>query len=178
MGKHSLPESPGFWRAVIIAGLRYLVVIALLGAVAFGIYKLAFDNPDDTPETEETLSPPTDPFLEETPTDASPSASPTPSASASPVRGTGKVQVLDASNSAPRLDAAEDKLEEAGYDVVAKGNARNPVERTTVLYQPGNQQMGEAIASLLGASLVEPPGTRNVDPAIPVTVLVGPDYAG
>lgn len=178
MGKHSLPESPGFWRAVIIAGLRYLVVIALLGAVAFGIYKLAFDKEGDSPETEETLSPPTDPFLEETPTDASPSASPTPSGTASPVQGTGRVQVLDASSSAARLDAAERKLEEAGYDVVAKGNAKNPKERTTILYQPGNQQMGEAIASLLGASLVEPPGTHNVDPAIPVTVLIGPDYAG
>lgn len=180
MGKHSLPESPGFWRAVIIAGLRYLVVIALLGAVAFGIYKLAFDNPDERPETEETLSPPTDPFPEETPTDTSPSASPRPTASApaSPVQGRGNVQVLDASNSAARLDASERKLEEAGYDVVDKGNARTPVERTTVLYQPGSQQMGEAIASLLGASLVEPPGTRNVDPAIPVTVLVGPDFAG
>jgi hypothetical protein len=179
MGKHSLPESPGFWRAVIIAGLRYLVVIALLGAVAFGIYKLAFNRDGDTPETEETLSPPTDAFVEETPTDdASPSPSPTPSASASVVQGTGRVQVLDASNSAARLDAAEDKLEEAGYDVVAKGNARTPRERTTILYQPGNQQMGEAIASLLGASLVEPPGTNNVDPDIPVTVLIGPDYAG
>lgn len=177
MGKHSLPESPGFWRAVIIAGLRYLVVIALLGAVAFGIYKLAFDNPDDSPETEETLSPPTDPFLEGTPT-GSPGASPTRSASASPVQGTGRVEILDASNSAARLDASERELEEAGYDVVSKGTARNPVERTTVLYQPGNQQMGEAVASLLGAGLVEPPGNRNVDPAIPVTVLIGPDYAG
>lgn len=176
MGKHSLPESPGFWRAVIIAGLRWFVVIALLGAVAFGIYKLAFDNEADNPETEETISPPTDPFLEETPAEASPSASPTPSPS--PVQGSGNVQVLDGSNSAARLDGAERKLEEAGYDVVAKANARNPVERTTILYQPGNQQMGEAIASLLGASLVEPPGTRNVDPAIPVTVIVGPDFAG
>jgi ABC-type transport system substrate-binding protein len=176
MGKHSLPESPGFWRAVIIAGLRYLVVIALLGAVGFGIYKLAFDNEGDGPETEEALSPPTETFLEETPTGASPS--PTASPSPSPIQGTGRVQVLDASNSAQRLDAAERKLEEAGYDVIAKGNAKNPKERTTILYQPGNQQMGEAIASLLGASLVEPPGTHNVDPAIPVTVLIGPDYAG
>ena len=176
MGKHSLPESPGFWRAVVIAGLRYLVVIALLAGVAFGIYKLAFDNSGDTPETEETLSPlPTDPFVEETPTEASPGASPTATAAA---RGTGKTQVLDASNSTERLDAAERKLEEAGYDVVARGNASTPREKTTVFYHPGNQQMGEAVASLIGATLVQPVGDLNLDPAIPVTVIIGPDYAG
>ena len=176
MGKHSLPESPGFWRAVIIAGLRYLVVIALLAGVAFGIYKLAFDNSGETPETEDTLSPlPTDPFVEETPTDASPGASPTATAAA---QGTGKTQVLDASNSTERLDAAERKLEEAGYDVVARGNASTPREKTTVFYHPGNQQMGEAVASLIGATLVQPVGDLNLDPAIPVTVIIGPDYAG
>lgn len=176
MGKHSLPESPGFWRAVIIAGLRYLVVIALLAGVAFGIYKLAFDNSGDSPETEDTLSPlPTDPFVEETTTDASPGASPT---STAPAQGTGKTQVLDASNSTERLDAAERKLEEAGYDVVARGNASTPREKTTVFYHPGNQQMGEAVASLVGATLVQPVGDLNLDPAIPVTVIIGPDYAG
>ncbi|HEX2150014.1 MAG TPA: LytR C-terminal domain-containing protein [Actinomycetota bacterium] len=176
MGKHSLPESPGFWRAVIIAGLRYLVVIALLAGVAFGIYKLAFDNSGETPETEDTLSPlPTDPFVEETPTEASPGASPT--ATAVP-QGTGKTQVLDASNSTQRLDAAERKLEEAGYDVVARGNASTPREKTTVFYHPGSQQMGEAVASLIGATLVQPVGDLNLDPAIPVTVIIGPDYAG
>jgi hypothetical protein len=177
MGKHSLPESPGFWRAVVIAGLRYLVVIALLAAVAFGIYKLAFDSGGDTPETEETLSPlPTDPFIEESPT-PDPTLSPSPSPSA-PVQGTGRTQVLDASNSTARLDAAERKLEEAGYDVVAKGPAATPRELTTVFYHPGNQQMGEAVASLVGATLVQPVGDLSLDPAIPVTVIVGPDFAG
>jgi hypothetical protein len=175
MGKHSLPDSPGFWRAVIIAGLRYLVVIALLAGVAFGIYKLAFDREADNPEAEETLSPlPTDPFIETSP-------EPTPSAtgSASPVApGTGRTQVLDASNSAARLDAAERKLEEGGYDVVAKGNASTPREKTTVFYHPGNQQLAEAVASLLGATLVQPVGDLRLDPAIPVTVIIGPDYAG
>ncbi|CAN5810527.1 hypothetical protein BH23ACT12_BH23ACT12_13260 [soil metagenome] len=171
MGKHSLPESPGFWRAVIIAGLRYLVVIALLAAVAFGIYKLAFDRGGDSPETEETLSPlPTDPFIEESPT---PETTPT-----APAQGTGRTQVLDASNSSARLDAAERQLEEAGYDVVAKGPASTPRDKTTVFYHPGNQQMGEAVASLVGATLVQPVGDLNLDPAIPVTVIVGSDFAG
>jgi hypothetical protein len=175
MGKHSLPDSPGFWRAVIIAGLRYLVVIALLAGVAFGIYKLAFDREADSPETEETLSPlPTDPFVE-----TSPEPTPTPTGTASPVvPGTGRTQVLDASNSAARLDAAERKLEEAGYDVVAKGNASTPREKTTVFYHPGNQQLAEAVASLVGATLVQPVGDLRLDPAIPVTVIIGPDYAG
>jgi hypothetical protein len=159
---------------VVIAGLRYLVVVALLAGVAFGIYKLAFDKEADSPEAEETLSPlPTDPFLE------SPEPSPSASASPTPVaQGTGKTQVLDASNSGARLDAAERKLEEAGYEVVAKGDASTPREKTTVFYQPGNQQLGEAIASLLGATLVQPVGDLRLDPAIPVTVIIGPDYAG
>jgi hypothetical protein len=176
MGKHSLPDSPGFWRAVFLAGLRYLVVLALLAAVGFGVYKLAFDR-EEPAATEETLSPlPTDPFLPEspTPTESPSPASPSPS---SPAAGT-KAQVLDGSNSQPRLDAAERKLEEAGYDVVAKGNASSPYEKTTVFYHPGAQQTAEAVASLVGASLVQPVGDRNLDPAIPVTVVVGPDYAG
>lgn len=179
MGKHSLPDSPGFWRAVTLAGFRYLVVLVLILAVGFGVYKLVFDRPDETPVAEETLSPlPTDPFIPEspTPTDtASPGASPSPTATQA---GSGRTQVLDGSSSQARLDSAERKLEEAGYDVVAKGNASSPYEKTTVFYHPGSQQMGEAVASLVGASLVQPVGDRNLDPAIPVTVVVGPDYAG
>jgi hypothetical protein len=177
MGKHSLPDSPGFWRAVFLAGLRYLVVLALLAAVGFGVYKLAFESEGD-PAAEETLSPlPTDPFLSESPTPTeSPSVEASPSPSA-PAEGT-RTQVLDGSNSQARLDAAERKLEEAGYDVVAKGNASSPYDQTTVFYHPGAQQTGEAVASLVGASLVQPVGDRNLDPAIPVTVVVGPDYAG
>ena len=173
MGKHSAPESPGFWRAVFIAGLRYAVIVGLLAAVGFGIYKLAFDNNDAQPAAEEDLSPlPVDPFIEETPTEASPSPT------ASPAPATGRTQVLDASNSQARLDAAERKLEEAGYSVVAKGNAATPRETTTVFYHPGNQQLAEAVASLLGASMVSPVGDLNLDPSIPVTVIIGPDYAG
>ncbi len=177
MGKHSAPESPGFWRAVVIAGLRYLVFAALIAAVVFGVYKLAFDNSDTNPTAEEDLSVvPEDPILEETPTaTASPTASASPTA---PAAGTGKAQVLDASNSQARLDAAARKLEAAGYTVVSRGNASTPREKTTVFYQPGNQQMGEAVASLLGASLVSPVGDLKLDPSIPVTVIIGPDYAG
>lgn len=176
MGKHSLPDSPGFWRAVTIAGLRYLVVVAVVAAVAFGIYKVAFENDGATPDTEETLSPlPTDPFLEETPPEATPSSEPAPS-EAPPA--TGKTQVLDGSDSQARLDAAEAKLEEAGYEVVAKGTAATPRELTTVFYHPGSQQLGEAVASLLGATLVQPVGDLRLDPSIPVTVVVGADYAG
>jgi hypothetical protein len=177
MGKHSLPDSPGFWRAVFLAGLRYLVVLVLVLAVGFGVYKLVFDRGDDTPETEETLSPlATDPFVSPTPTESpSPDASPSPSP---PPAGSSRTQVLDGSNSQARLDSAERKLEAAGYDVVAKGNASSPYEKTTVFYHPGAQQTGEAVASLVGATLVQPVGDRNLDPAIPVTVVVGPDYAG
>ena len=177
MGKHSAPESPGFWRAVIIAGLRYLVIAALLGAVAFGIYKLAFDRGDTNQTAEDDVTVvPTDPFVEDTPTGVcSPSPTATPTTTA---RATGRTQVLDASNSRERLNAAERKLTEAGYEVVFKGNASTPRERTTVFYHPGNQEMAEAIGDLLGAPLIQPVGTLNLDPAIPVTVIIGPDYAG
>lgn len=164
---------------MIIAGLRYLVMIVLLGAVAFGVYRLAFDSEDQEPAADETLDAlATDPFLTPEPTDTELTTTPSPDPNASPAQATGKAQVLDASNSAARLDAAERKLVEAGYEVVAKGNAATPRERTTVFYQPGNQQMGEAVASLLGASLVEPVGDLNLDQAIPVTVIIGPDFAG
>ena len=179
MGKHSAPESPGFWRAAIIAGMRYLLIVALLGAVAFGVYKLAFDRGQTNATAEEDDSAlPTDPFLEETPTgNTSPSPTSTPSPTAS-ARGAGRTQVLDASNSPGRLNAAERKLREAGYEVAFKGNAATPREKTTVFYHPGNQEMAEAVGDLLGATLVQPVGALNLDRTIPVTVIIGPDYAG
>lgn len=177
MGKHSLPESPGFWRAVILAGLRYLVVIVLVVAVGAGVYRLVFDRDEPDSATEEELSPlPIDPLPEDpppvTPTDG---VSPTPT---DPAQTTGRTQVLDGSGSQARLDAAERKLLDSGYEVASKGNAASTYERTIVVYHPGHQQMGEAVASLLGAGLVEPVGTRNLDPSIPVAVLLGPDFAG
>lgn len=177
MGKHSLPESPGFWRAVILAGLRYLVVVVLVVAVGAGIYRLAFNGDESDPSTDEELSPlPVDPLPEELPSvPPTDEVSPTPT---DPAQATGRTQVLDGSGSQARLDAAELKLQEAGYEVAFKGNAASTYERTIVVYHPGNQQMGEAVASLLGAGLVEPMGTRNLDPAIPVAVLLGPDFAG
>lgn len=181
MGKHSAPESPGFWRAVIIAGLRYLVVLALLGAVGFGIYKLAFEGDDAEPASEEDITAlPEDPFAGETPT-ASPTASGEPSPSGSPSRSAspgGRTQVLDASGSPARLDSAAQKLESAGYEVIAKGTTTTALDKTTVFYHPGNQEMAEAVADLLEVALVQPVGTRRLDPSIPVAVIIGPDYAG
>lgn len=170
MGRHSLPESPGFWRAVILAGLRYLVVLILIVAVGFGAYNLFFDRGADESDAEGEFTPPaTDPFDFEEPAEQTPD--PTP-------ESTGRVQVLDGSNSAPRLNAAGDKLEEAGYEVVAREPLAATQERTVVAYHPGQQQMAEAVASLLGIALVEPVGDRNLNPDIPVSVLIGPDYAG
>jgi LytR cell envelope-related transcriptional attenuator len=95
MGKHSLPESPGFWRSVFIAGFKYMVVAAVLAGLGFGIWKLVGNNNEPAaPDAAESLAPlPTDPDLDFSPvpedTGAEGSAggtggTPSPGASVSP----------------------------------------------------------------------------------------------
>lgn len=96
MGKHSLPESPGFWRSVFIAGFKYLVVAAVLAGLGFGIWKLVGNNDEpNQPNPSESLPPlTTDPELaispvpEETGAEGGTGGSPSPGASASPATTT------------------------------------------------------------------------------------------
>lgn len=179
MGKHSLPESPGFWRAVIIAGFRYLLILALVGALGFGLYKLVVDRSSSAPPPSQGAS------LPASPPQATPSPSgasvPTPAAlqasSASAAEGSGRVQVLDGAASATRAAQAEQKLKQAGYEVTAVGKTSRPYEKTTVFYQPGFQQMAEAIGSLMGATAITA-ALDNLDKSIPVSVVVGADFTG
>ena len=201
MGKHSLPESPGFWRSVVIAAGKYILIAAVLAGLGFGIYRLV-SNDEPQPEPVESLPPlPTDepdlafsPLPEDTaspletataspgatpsPTSTvSPTASPGPTPTASPAAGGRRVQVLDGSGSGLRAARAKQQIETGGYEVVATGATSRPYEKTTVFYQPGNEQTARDLASLIGAAdvLVAP---ANLDKTVPLAVVVGPDYAG
>lgn len=164
MGKHSAPESPGFWRAVFIAWFRYLLVVLAIAAVAFGVYRFVFA--DEAPEGDSSELEGAPPLNE--------TASPTPAQ----VVGNGEdVQVLNGTASEEKPAAAAQELVANGYEVVAQEPAASPYERTTVFFQPGNEELGSTIASLLRAEVLRE-ATENLNPAIPVTVAVGEDYSG
>lgn len=163
MGKHSAPESPGFWRAVVIAGFRYFLIVLAIAAVGFGIYRFVFA--DEAPGEE-----PGD-------LDNSPALS-TPDPSPSPLIGAGEdVQILNGTASEEKPTLAVQKLVANGYEVVAQEQAASTYERTTVFFQPDSEELGQTIASLLRAEILRE-ATENLDPAIPVTVAVGEDYSG
>lgn len=164
MGKHSAPESPGFWRAVVIAGFRYLLVVLAIAAVAFGVYRFVFA--EDAPE--EDLAD----------LDGSPASSEDPSPSEPPVAGQGEgVQILNGTASEEKPSAVAQKLVANGFEIVAQEPAVSSYEKTTVFFQPDSEQLGQTIASLLRAEVLRE-ATENLDPAIPVTVAVGEDYSG
>jgi len=205
MGKHSLPESPGFWRSVSIAGFKYIVVAAVLAGLGFGVWRLVGNNDEpSSPDPAESLPPlPTDPDLafspvpEETGGEGGTGSSPAPGASPSPAApsttvpaaspgatpasppppGTGRIQVLDGAGSGIRAAKAKQQIQGAGYAVVAEGATSRPYEKTTVFYQPGNEQLARDVAALVGATdvLVAP---VNLDKSIPLAVVIGSDYPG
>lgn len=164
MGKHSAPESPGFWRAVVIAGFRYLLVVLAIAAVAFGVYRFVFA--DDAPE--EDLAD----------LDGSPASNEDLSPSQPSVVGQGEdVQILNGTTSEEKPSAVAQKLVANGFEIVAQEPAVSLYDKTTVFFQPGSEQLGQTIASLLRAEVLRE-ATENLDPAIPVTVAVGEDYSG
>ena len=179
-----------------IAIAKYVLIAGVLAGAGFGIYQLVSDDqPEPAPTTpEESLPPlPTDdpdldfsPVPEEpsptpsgtaaaTPT-ASPIASPTSTASPAPAGGR-RIQVLDGANSGPRAARAVQELETAGYDIAATAATSRPYDKTTVFYQPGNEQAARDVAAVVGAAdvLVAP---QNLDKSIPLAVVIGADYAG
>jgi hypothetical protein len=197
MGKHSLPESPGFGRSVVIAVSKYLILAALLAGVGFGIYQLVSNNSQEQVPEEpvESLPPlPTDepdldfsPVPEETAL-TSPGATPTPTLTPSPTAspiptgsppavGARRMQVLDGAGSGIRAARAVQQLEGAGYEVAATGATSRPYDKTTVFYQPGYEQQARDAAGVIGAAdvLVAP---ANLDKSIPLAVVIGADYAG
>lgn len=208
MGKHSSPDSPGFWRAAIIAGFKYLIVAVVLAGLGFGAWSLLRGDqqepagveqdpvdvlPSLSPDPDLDLSPlaPEDGVspLEESP-GATPSADPTPTAistaqasplpgtTSSPVAGSGRVQILDGAASPLRASKAKQQVQQSGYEVVFEGAIDRSYAVTTVFFRPGNEELGRAIASVVGATEVRPAVPSLTDETIPVTVVVGADYAG
>jgi hypothetical protein len=84
---------------------------------------------------------------------------------------------LDGAGSGIRAARAKQQIQGAGYVVVAEGATSRPYEKTTVFYQPGNEQLARDVAALVGATdvLVAP---ANLDKSIPLAVVIGSDYPG
>lgn len=87
------------------------------------------------------------------------------------------MQVLDGANSGIRAAKAKRKVQQSGYEVVFEGATSRPYQVTTVFYQPGNEELARALQSVVGATDVLP-APANLDKSIPVTVVIGADYAG
>jgi hypothetical protein len=87
------------------------------------------------------------------------------------------MQVLDGAGSGIRAARAVQQLEGAGYEVVATAATSRPYDKTTVFYQPGNEQAARDAARVVGAAdvLVAP---ANLDKTIPLAVVIGADYPG
>jgi hypothetical protein len=172
VGKHSLPDSPAFWRSLLIFGARRFGVVLLILLVALGFWRLVIRRdesgrqPREIPGEDSGILPSIDFSPEPTP-------SPSPTAAA----GRGKIQVLNGGGSAPKATAAEGKLKQAGYEIAARAVSSRPYQRTTIFYQPGSQPAANAIVTLLGVGVVQP-APDNLDKSIPVAVVVGADYPG
>ncbi|MDQ4148823.1 MAG: LytR C-terminal domain-containing protein [Actinomycetota bacterium] len=162
MGKHSDPST--FWRSVVIgmASTVGLVVLALL--VAFAVWRLVINRDGSDRPTEAIPEDASLPGL-----DAGVVASPTATT------GAGRVQVLNGSGSNSKAEAAREKLEQEGYEVVTTGMTSRPYPRTTIFYQPGAQVIADAIVSVYGLGTSQP-APPTLDTSIPVAVVVGADY--
>lgn len=86
--------------------------------------------------------------------------------------------MLDGANSGIRAAKAKQKVQQSGYEVVAEGATSRPYLVTTVFFQPGNEALARSIQSVVGATDVLPAPASLSDKSIPVTVIVGADYAG
>ena len=183
------------------------MVAAVLAGLGFGVWRLVGSNDEPpSPDPAESLPPlPTDPDLDFSPvpeetggeggtgSSPSPGALPSPTApsttvpAASPGASPGatlappppgtRIQVLDGAGSGIRAAQAKQQIQGAGYAVVAEGATSRPYEKTTVFYQPGNEQLARDVAALVGATdvLVAP---ANLDKSIPLAVVIGSDYPG
>jgi hypothetical protein len=170
VGKHSSPESATFWRSAFIVAARRFGVVLLILLVALGLWRLVIRRDEAGQPSEEI---PGEESGALPGVDFSPDPSPTPSGPG----GGGKVQVLNGSGAADKSSAAEAKLEQAGYEVLAKANSSRPYPKTTIFFQPGSQEAADAIVSLIGVGVVQP-APEGLDKSIPVAVVVGADYPG
>ncbi|MGH2811939.1 MAG: LytR C-terminal domain-containing protein, partial [Actinomycetota bacterium] len=117
MGKHSLEDDRVFWRSVMFFALKWMGVVALPLIAAWGIWRL-IREPNQNPVAPAVVS-------QESPTTvASPPPSPSPTAEPSPTSSPttrGPVQVLNGSGQTGQARRAADRLEQAGFQIVAVG---------------------------------------------------------
>lgn len=181
MGRHSIEDDLSFKRSLFMSTLKWVVLAVIPVFAAWGVYNLVQDGKKTEPEAPIASPLPSRPSPTASPSPTatvSPAASPAPTVSSSPSpskKAGGKVQVLNGTGVQGRALKVRDRLEAAGYEVVATAPAARSYEKTTIFYQPGFQQMAKDIAALLGLGVVQA-APQNLDKSIPVTVVVGADY--
>lgn len=168
-------------------------------ALLFGIVGAVTDDVGDGPEAQLTQSSPPpaatagpeatpDPTVtgtDEAPATGAPTEapeSPAPTGTEAPEQPTGldpaevSVQVLDGVGGGGTAAGVADRLEEAGYNVIAENRAARNYDVTTVFYTEGNEAAAQQIAAEFGFSEVAPqPG--NLNEAVAVHIVVGQDAA-
>jgi len=167
VGKHSLGENQPFWRGLVLFVLKWLGIAVLPALAIFGLLSVVLGNGDEVVETEDP-----GPTVEATAT--SPPASPAATRPQEPQQ-TGPMQVLNGTNRRGLAATAQERLQDAGYEVPGIGDAAGRYQRTTVFYQPGFESLAQEVADLLGAEVISP-APDNLQRDIPITVVLGEDY--
>ena len=85
-----------------------------------------------------------------------------------------RVEVLNATTTRGLARRATRHLRDRGFDVVAMGNAPEPLDSTRVLVRTGRDDWGQLAAQAMGGATVEarPDTSRYLD----VTVLIGASW--
>lgn len=163
VGKHSASTNAVFWRTLFLSVLKWATIAAVaIGALSLGWWlsnrNSASRPPDDNPAMIGSDDGP-----------GSPSPEPSPD-------GPGAGQILNGSGNPELLKTAEQRVRDAGYEILSTGNASRPYGKTTVFYQEGHRSQADDLAQLAGASVVEP-APANLDKNIPLTLVVGSDFS-
>lgn len=179
VGRHSAGDDRVFVRSLVMTIAKWIALATLPVIAAVGVYQLVKSSNTEEPKNEPAAVASKEPSPSPAPSPSpEPSPSPVPSPSPSPTRqveGEGRLQVLNGSGVSGQGTKAAAKLKEAGYEIVATGNAVRRYDKTTVFYQPGHEALAREVARFIGTPLIEQ-APSSLDKTIPVTVVVGADY--
>lgn len=178
MGRHSADDDRIFWKSLVLALIKWVAVAALPLLAIWGIWRMVGKGEPQVPAAVVTTEPTQEPSPAEvlsSPPPAEEEPSPSPSPAPAPVER-GQVQVLNGTPRSGLANEAADRLRGAGYQVVSVGRAARSYDKTTVFFQPGYEAMAADAADLLGAEVIEP-APDNVSKSVPLTIVVGGDFA-
>lgn len=171
MGKRTEEGDGAFWRSIFLFVIKWIAIGVLPLVAAFGFIKLVLQQEENPGEGQPSPSPIASPATSPT---SSPDPSPEPSPSPTPVVR-GRLQVLNGADQSGLAQQAADELKAAGFEIVAVERAARSYEKSTVFFQPGQEAMAREAAAVVGAEVIQP-APPNLNPSIPVTVVVGNDY--